>query len=309
MEIAENGIVRLQTRIGNSQIAKSAKSPILLPKKSEVIRLLMTDAHHRMLHTGVDGTLTEFLMEYSAPSARRVAKLVVEKCAKCKKARGPSYALPRMPALPADRPFESVGMDYLGPSIVRGCNGTHKAYILLITCLTTRAVHLEATWDLSGEQLLQALRRFVARRGIPARVLSDNGTQFRSVAKMVTECQHKMAKIEWRFIGQLSPWQGGIYERIVALVKAAFKTTLGRRVLTEEEFRTFTTEVEGALNCRPLTFVSIELDGFKPLRPVDFLSADAELAVNSDAPNDDSVKGPNNSAEYWKATQSTFDYF
>ena len=155
--------------------------------------------------------------------------------------RGPSYSLPEMPSLPADRvvrrrPFQSVGIDYLGPSAVRNGETVHKAYILLITCLTTRAVHLEATWDLSSEQLLLALKRVVARRGRPEKILSDNGTQFRMVQKVTLECLPAFSKIIWNFIGQLSPWQGGVYERLVALVKSAFKATFGRRILSEMEF-------------------------------------------------------------------------
>jgi hypothetical protein len=88
-----------------------------------------------------------------------------------------------------------------------------------------------------------------------------------------------MAKIKWKFIVQIIPWQGGIYECLVSLVKQAFRTTIGRRNLTKEEMRTFTVEVEASLNIRPLTFVSTESDGFLPLRPVDFLNPHADFTL------------------------------
>ena len=64
-----------------------------------------------------------------------------------------------------------------------------------------------------------------------------------------------------------------MYERIVALVKDAFRKTLGKRTLEWEEIITFTIEVEGILNMRPLTAIdeNPDIPGIIPSRPVDFL--------------------------------------
>jgi hypothetical protein len=151
-----------------------------------------------------------------------------------------------MPQLPRDRvvrsrAFENVGVDYLGPTSTRAAKGTSvKAWILLITCLVTRAIHLEPVWTLSAEDLLYALRNFIARRGRPNRIISDNGTQFVMVGKLLTLRLGPDAP-QWIHIPALSPWQGGFYERIVALVKAAFKTSVGRSTLDQDEFGSSTT--------------------------------------------------------------------
>ena len=76
--------------------------------------------------------------------------------------------------------------------------------------------------------------------------------------------------IEWCFIPSLSLWAGGVYERLVKLVKDSFKRTLGGTILNLEELRTFIKEVEFSVNCRPITFVSGEMDGPSCLRPIDF---------------------------------------
>ena len=47
-----------------------------------------------------------------------------------------------------------------------------------MTCLTTRAVHLEVAQDLSTEAVLNCLFRFIARRGKPHPIISDNRTNF-----------------------------------------------------------------------------------------------------------------------------------
>jgi hypothetical protein len=93
-----------------------------------------------------------------------------------------------------------------------------------------------------------------------------------------------LSGIEWRFIGQLSPWQGGVYERLVALVKQAFKTTLHKRILDKDGMMTFTTQVEASLNNRPLTYVSTEPESFQPLRPADFLNMTAEFGLAVEFP-------------------------
>ena len=51
----------------------------------------------------------------------------------------------------------------------------------LFTCLTIQAIHLELVEDMSGEELILCLRRFMARRGIPHQIISDNAQQFKVV--------------------------------------------------------------------------------------------------------------------------------
>lgn len=192
-----------------------------------------------------------------------------------------------MPPLPADRvqrrtPFQSVGVDYLGPTTARGVNGIGKVWILLFTCLSTPAIYIEPTFDLTGQQFLEVFRRLASHRGRPQRVLSDNGTQFQLAAKTVMDATtNLLPPVQWRFIPQISPWQGGgVYERLVALIKAAFKASLGRTILTREQLRTFTAEEEAGINSIPLTYVSTEVDGLLPLRPIDFIQPGLDKPFN-----------------------------
>jgi hypothetical protein len=71
-----------------------------------------------------------------------------------------------------------------------------------------------------------------------------------------------------------------VYERLVALVKEAFKSALGRTVLDEEEFRTFVLQIAAAINERPLTVVSTDSEGTHPLRPIDFINHGAEMQLS-----------------------------
>ena len=83
--------------------------------------------------------------------------------------------------LQPSRPFERVGVDYAGPFLIKRskgrCNVTEKAYISLIICFTTKALHLELVSDLTIDAFVAALR-FISRRGRPTDIFSDNIKNF-----------------------------------------------------------------------------------------------------------------------------------
>ena len=71
--------------------------------------------------------------------------------------------------------FEVIGVDFAGPVYLKG---KIKAWICLFTCAVFRAVHLELVTSLSTASFLMTFRRFIARRGRPSVVYSDNGSNF-----------------------------------------------------------------------------------------------------------------------------------
>ena len=78
--------------------------------------------------------------------------------------------------------FSSIGVDFAGPLYVKN---PEKAWICLYTCCATRAVHLDILTDLSTDSFIRSFRRFVARRGFPNRVISDNGKTFKGADKAI----------------------------------------------------------------------------------------------------------------------------
>lgn len=241
------GLKRLRTRLDNSQMDYDFNFPILLDNHSGFVRLLILDAHDRVDHLGPNITLNEFSKRFWIPHSKKTVGGILKKCIHCIRITSPPFSLPIMPALPADRvnyhrPFENSGIDYLGPSIAKVNGGQRKFWIVIITCFTTRAVDLSPVLDLTAFSLLHILRRFCARRGEIKNILSDNGTQFKVLSqifspKHCTQGQKELNnflvknQVEWRRIPELSPWRGAVYERLIALVKGAFKRTLGKKIL------------------------------------------------------------------------------
>ena len=171
----------------------------------------------------------------------------------CRKYEGKPYEAPPPPPLPeftvSTAPaFMFTGLDYVGPLHVKGSKKKteKKVWICLYTCCVTRAVHLEMVPDLTPEAFLRRFRRFTARRGLPSKIVSDNGTTFKSASKQTTELINNPGvkqflaenQVLWIFNLERTPWWGGLFERIVRSMKRCLKKTIGGAKLTYEELMT-----------------------------------------------------------------------
>ena len=110
----------------------------------------------------------------------------------CKKFNNLNYQYPRMTDLPRDRvnlvrPYRNIGTDFTGFVMVKEGEREVKYYLLLITCLCTRAIHLELLADQSTEQFVLALVRFCNRYSIPEAIYSDNAQSFKGGALVMKE--------------------------------------------------------------------------------------------------------------------------
>ena len=162
-------------------------------------------------------------------------------CNTCRRFQGRSYPVQESPDLPEFRvrdvhAFSCVGVDFAGPlfvkSKVKDDPEMAKVYIALFTCATSRAVHLELVPSLDAPTFLLCVRGFIARRGLPKLIASDNAKTFQASEKTLISLfeledvqEHLFSKgIRW----QKAPWWGGFFERLMKQVKSCLKKTLGR---------------------------------------------------------------------------------
>ena len=199
--IDTDNIVRCEGRISQSTFSESAKQPILLPSKHRFTELVIREKHEVVHHDGIKEILNCVREKYWILRGREAVKRVVTKCVTCKKFQGKTFATSKEPPLPSSRvsddpPFSNTGIDFAGP-LYTSDNGL-KVYICLLRCASTRAVHLELVDSLSVPAFLQAFRRFAARRGLPARLISDNARTFKSAAREVKSIGRSTENVSWR---------------------------------------------------------------------------------------------------------------
>jgi len=130
------------------------------------------------------------------------------------------------------------------------------------------------------------LRRFIARRGKPRTIYSDNGTNFQGAANQLHKIYNMLhsssekARVQdflategcdWKFIPPHGPHFGGLWEAAVKSMKYHLRRTLGSHTATYEELSTLLAEIEACLNSRPLCTLSDDPFNQTYLSPGHFL--------------------------------------
>ena len=161
-----------------------------------------------------------------------------------------------------NKPFSFCGVDYAGTLLAKTQDGVCKVWLALFVCGTTSAIHLKVVNSLSMHQSILAFQRFVARRGKPYQIVSDNAANFKAAATVLD--------VRWKFNPPASPWFGGFYERLVMAVKTPLKKVLCRAMLTLVELTTLVILVEAVVNSRPLMHVGDFTDAL-PITPAKLL--------------------------------------
>ena len=127
-------------------------------------------------------------------------------------------------------------------------------------------MHLEIVDNMTAEQFLMTLRKFISQRNTPHTIILDHAPQFKLTQMTVDKAWQQSvthenvqrfmsdAGIKWKFIIEFSPWMGGFYKRLVEMVKALRKA-IQRKFGTTTQFQTYATECEHILNSRLLVYV------------------------------------------------------
>jgi hypothetical protein len=285
-----HGVMRSNSRLAHTKFLRfSQKSPVILPRDHHLTTLVIRHYHENVLqHVGGHAhTLAELQTKFWIIQGRQITKKLVKECVKCKlyrkqpitQAQGnlPEYRIPTK----RQAPFSNVIIDAAGPFKVKHGRGTAKRYVILYSCMITRAVHFELANDLSQDQFLLSFSRFVARRGYPDVCRSDNGTNFRGAVSdlMMLERVWDPTKAEkagfgqlkWLFSTPYAPHTQGAIERMVGLLKQALNVNIGTEAVNETLLITTLTKVEYILNSRPLTYISNDPADPLPITANDFL--------------------------------------
>jgi hypothetical protein len=127
--------------------------------------------------------------------------------------------------------------------------------VCVFTCMVTRAIHPEICEALSTEAFIKCLTRFIARRGSPAVIYSDNGTNFVGTRNMFEDTYKKILdksqtfllnkKIIFKTFPSRSPSFGETWKIMVKLFKNYLSIMDGNSNHSYETFETICAK----LNC------------------------------------------------------------
>ena len=279
------GLLRVGGRLSRTDALLDVKHPILLPKSSHVSKLVICDVHQQVGHMSKNTMLSTLRQSFWVLGANSIIKQVISNCIECKKYHAQTLNQ-KMADLPVDRviggepPFNRAGMDFFGPFEIKRGRVTVKRYGVIFTCLNSRAVHLEVAHSLETNSCIDAIRRFICRRGTVQKIVSDNGTNLVGANKEMSaeiRCWNQSAivnalhqkGIQWEFNPPSASHFGGVWERLIRSVRKILYSLLRDQPghLNEESLTTLFCEVEAILNNRPITKLSDDPHDLDALTP------------------------------------------
>lgn len=282
-----DGLIVVGGRLRHSSEHVIAKHPVIVPSKHQVAHMIVSDVHN-YAHLGVEWTLSHVRRKYWITDARSIIKRVKKTCVTCKKLYAPPEQQ-KMADLPTERcepylpPFTHVGFDIFGNYYVKFGRSQAKRYCVIFTCFNTRAVHIEVIESLETDAFINALVRFVARRGSPSKVFCDNASTFLGARNELSKSLRQLNRdkivqtarrldIEWVFNVPLASHHGGVWERLIRTVRRVLAAIIHPDSrLTDDTLRTFMCEVENVINGRPITKSSDDVNDEAALTPNHFL--------------------------------------
>ena len=244
-------ILRVGGRLRNAPADFDSKHPTILPSDSHFTELIIKEHHLKVGHSGVGHTWSSLRQTFWIVKGSSTVRRVLGNCMFCRKRNAPvgSQLMADLPhgRLQVDKPpFSHVGIDYFGA--------------LLIT------------------QGRSQVKRFIARRGAPDHIYSDNGTNFVGATKILRDSlrewnQHQIndylrqQEIRWTFNPPTASHMGGSWERMIRSVRRILSSLLTSQSISEEVLQTAMTKVEWIINSRPLVPITLDPKNEEPLTP------------------------------------------
>ena len=303
LPVRDGALIVTQGRLGDQKMLElfgATSLPILMPT-SQLAYLYMMDAHcgeYGLVHRGTVSTLARSREKVWVVKGRRLAKKVCEECLICrreaKKLIGQQMSLIRKEQLQVSPPFTHVCLDFAGPIKVTdqvSKRKTLKVWVLIYSCVATKAVIFLATPGYSTQDFLCKHDEFTARVGRPRTIVSDKGSQLMKSSIKVEEKDMPVNSFNWKHVisrDSRTKWifvpaggqhRNGLAESTVKVMKKSLNLALqAGEVLVYAEMVTLLARIATSVNSRPLSIGSVssnseQEDILMPLTPNHLLLA------------------------------------
>ena len=272
--IDDDDVLQVGGRIRNASTSYDVKHPVIPPSKGQVTTLLVRHHRERMSHQGRGITLNDL---------RSHGYWII----------GANLPEDRLEPAP---PFTHCGVDYFSPFVIKEGRKELKRYGVLFTCLASRAIHLQVSASLETDSFINALRRFINRRGPIRTIKCDQGSNLVGAKNELERAmssvdqsrvrhfllERKCDLIEFQLNVPSASHMGGVWERQIRTARNVLSVLLDQcgNQLNDESLQTFMTEVEAVVNSRPLTVGNLTSpDALEPITPNHLLTRKSKVVL------------------------------
>ena len=202
----KKGLIVTSGRFSEKHLEKllgKTSLPILMPH-TRLAKLIFQQCHEEDHRLSPTDTLARSKRIAWVPQRLGLARSTVRSCMKCRLAAKATAqeVMSQVPEgmLEVSPTFTASALDLLGPFVARGmgCGArkTMKVWGMLVVCLRTKAITINAFPGYDTRSFLTAYSKFISVYGQPALVMSDQGTQLTSAAKQLNHSGIQWERIE-----------------------------------------------------------------------------------------------------------------
>lgn len=262
----DEGLLRIKSKFPQHYDA----NPILLPKDSMITSAIIRETHDCLSHSGVYSVLREIRKKYWILNSYSTVLKILKKCIVCKRINEHPIKLNQsnyrdFRINPNKTPFSNIFLDYAGPFMVK-LNGIKvKVYLLVLTCLYTRAISLKICRTASVEDFLRAIQLHVYEYGLFQFCVSDLGSQIQAGANSILTFlndfetrqyfeQNNIQLTTFQHYSKGNSSLGSIVEICVKQTKQLLFKSIRNAVLDYFEFEFIVSKTINMVNKRPIAF-------------------------------------------------------
>ena len=267
----DDSIIRVKCKLNYN-----ANCPILIPTNSFASNLIVRSVHQKNMHAGLYCTLRELRKTFWLPRGFSTVRTILRQCVTCKRVNERPLKLNQSSyrefrSNPIKIPFSTVFLDYIGPLNVRLAGTVRKMWLLIVTCLWSRAISLQVCFSADTTDFLRSLQLHVYRFGLFQSCLSDLGSQIVAGTNIIfnflndIECREYLESNGVKHVtfdqypkGNSS--LGSLVENCVKQVKHLMIKAIGRKILRFPEFELLVAKTMHVVNRRPISFKEVLRD-------------------------------------------------
>jgi len=264
------GILRVKCKFGDRNFGRKVCEPVLLHKRSDLTKLIILDLHKSMNHAGKYALLAELRKQLYVPQFFSTVKSILRSCTACRRFNAKPISIHQSPyrefrVSPEVVAYRTCFLDHFGSYNVKLQGEPLKVYILIITCLFTRAVNLIICRDMSVGSFLRAFQLHVHEYGMPKEIYSDSGSSLVAGANILVDFikdpltknylnEHGIREFSFEHYYKGNSALGGLVESLVKASKRLIYGSIRNNVLDYFNFEFTISEVKHLINKRPVAF-------------------------------------------------------